>query len=444
MKKTLLVAFAALATSFSFAQNVNIPDANFKAYLVGNTSINTNADTEIQVSEAANFTGMIQCENMGITDMTGIGEFINITTLRCGDNAIGSLNLVNNTQLAGTFRCDNNSLTTLELPNSSALTEIYCGGNQLTTIDISVVPNITLFHAVNNSFTSLDFSSNTALEVINFGYSPLTSVDFTGMTNLDYLACQGSGLLSLDVSPATALTGIYAPNMANVTEVNLANGNYLNWGQGLSMTGCPNLTCVTVDNVAFANQVWSTGVDQGVVFSTDCNQGGTPLATSVTVSGWQGATTVNVGADLQMVAEVLPVNAAQVVMWQVQNGTGQATIDQNTGLLTGVGVGTVTVGAAAIDGSNVYGTMQVDVVDGSSGIEEFENGGVVVYPNPTNEMINVSSEFEIIEIQIFDLTGKVVQKETTASFNVSELNNGVYIINVLTENGLAQKHFVKK
>jgi hypothetical protein len=38
-------------------KNVNIPDANFKAYLVGNKAININGDTEIQVSEASAFKG---------------------------------------------------------------------------------------------------------------------------------------------------------------------------------------------------------------------------------------------------------------------------------------------------------------------------------------------------------------------------------------------------
>jgi len=387
---------------------------------------------------------MIQCETLGITDMTGIAEFVSLTTLHCGDNAITSLNLVNNTALAGTFRCDNNSLTNLVLPNAPGMTEIYCGNNQLTTLDISSVPNITLLHGVSNDFTSLDFSNNTALELINFGYSPITSVDFTGLTNLDYLACQGSGLLSLDISPATALTGIYGPNMADISEVSLTNGNYLYWSQGLSMTGCPNLTCVTVDNVAFANQVWSSGVDQGVVFSTDCSQGGTPLATSVTVSGWQGATTVNVGADLQMGADVLPVNALQVVMWQVQNGTGQATIDQNSGLLTGVAVGTITVGATAIDGSNVYGIMDIEVVDGPSGIDEFENKTVKVYPNPANEWISVSSDDQIDVIQIFNCTGKLVRSETKTTFSIDNLQNGVYIMNVVTNNGLHQERFIKQ
>ena len=60
MKHILLALFAVLAIN-SFSQNVNIPDANFKAYLVGNTLINTNADTEIQQSEATAFTGTINC-----------------------------------------------------------------------------------------------------------------------------------------------------------------------------------------------------------------------------------------------------------------------------------------------------------------------------------------------------------------------------------------------
>ncbi|MCH7534683.1 MAG: hypothetical protein IH948_02875 [Bacteroidetes bacterium] len=44
------------------AQIVNIPDANFKSYLVGNSSINTNLDSEIQVSEATAFTGTVSLQ----------------------------------------------------------------------------------------------------------------------------------------------------------------------------------------------------------------------------------------------------------------------------------------------------------------------------------------------------------------------------------------------
>jgi hypothetical protein len=71
MKKLLLLLFIGIV-GIGNAQNVYIPDANFKAYLVGDTSINTNGDTEIQDSEATAFSGTIECQSMNISDLTGI------------------------------------------------------------------------------------------------------------------------------------------------------------------------------------------------------------------------------------------------------------------------------------------------------------------------------------------------------------------------------------
>lgn len=52
MKKIYLSLCMAIgSTMLVNAQNVNIPNAIFKAYLVGNSAINTNGDTEIQMSE---------------------------------------------------------------------------------------------------------------------------------------------------------------------------------------------------------------------------------------------------------------------------------------------------------------------------------------------------------------------------------------------------------
>ena len=75
----------------SFGQNVYIPDANFKNYLVTNSSINTNGDSEIQVSEASAFTDTINCNNLNISDLTGIEAFTALTYLFCTYNNLTSL-----------------------------------------------------------------------------------------------------------------------------------------------------------------------------------------------------------------------------------------------------------------------------------------------------------------------------------------------------------------
>ena len=70
MKKLLLILLC--VPMIGLGQNVNIPDANFKTYLVGNTAINTNGDTEIQLSEASVFSGRIICFKSSQNTQTSI------------------------------------------------------------------------------------------------------------------------------------------------------------------------------------------------------------------------------------------------------------------------------------------------------------------------------------------------------------------------------------
>jgi hypothetical protein len=301
-----------------------------------------------------------------------------------------------------------------------------------------------LFHAVDNNFSSLDVSANTALVVLNFGYAPMTSIDLTGLNDLDYIACQASGLTSLDVSMCPAVTGMYAPNMVDLTELNIANGNNLNWAPGnLSASGLTSLSCVTVDNVAMANIAFAPAFDAGTTFSLDCSQGGTPLASSVNVNSVGGVAEVEVGGTLQMAADDLPANAVQTVIWQVQDETGQATIDQNSGLLTGVALGTVDVGAFAVDGSNVYGMMTVTVIE-AVGIEDLNAETMRIYPNPAMSLLTVDSEYEIESVRIFNLAGSLVQTELNSSFSVEALEAGVYLLNITTAQGITQRRIVKQ
>ncbi len=78
MKTLLPLITILLFALFVNAQVVNIPDANFKAALVDDLSINTNGDGEIQVSEALATTN-INVRDSHITDLSGIEAFTNLT-----------------------------------------------------------------------------------------------------------------------------------------------------------------------------------------------------------------------------------------------------------------------------------------------------------------------------------------------------------------------------
>lgn len=212
------------------AQNVSIPDANFKNYLLGDASINTNSDTEIQVSEATAFTGGISVFSYSIADLTGIEAFTALTTLDCSGNLLTSLNVSANTALTILY-CYINSLTSLDVSANTALTTLYCGGNSLT---------------------SLDISANTALKTLYCGVNSITNLDVSANIALIDLLCVSNSLTSLNVK----------------------NGNNINFiFNSFNATNNPSLTCIEVDDVIWANANWSSGKDATASFSADCTIG---------------------------------------------------------------------------------------------------------------------------------------------------------------------------
>jgi hypothetical protein len=328
MKKLLLILLC--VPLIGLGQNVYIPDSNFKAYLVGNSAINTNGDAEIQVSEANIFSDSITFDWPTTSDLTGIEAFTALTYLDCSNtqltsldvsqnaalyylgcrnNQLTSLNVSNNTALTN-LRCYNNQLTTLDVSTNTALTELACGSNQLTSLDVSnniylaelacgsnqltsldVSNNIYLAELAceNNYLTSLDVSTNTALSELWCENNYLTSLDVSTNTVLIYLDCPYNQLTSLDLSGAIALVDVdCAGNLLECLDIsNNINLYYLtcsdnlleqlntrngNWVNGMAVyANTNNLTCVEVDNIGYATSNWQSTFDSFVTFSANCN-----------------------------------------------------------------------------------------------------------------------------------------------------------------------------
>lgn len=232
MSKQLLFLATLLTFSFSYTQIVNIPDPNFKAYLVGNANINSNGDSEIQVSEANNFTGFIDCSFQNITDLTGIEAFVKVSQLSCNDNLLTSLDTSKNVLLTA-LECANNNLVNLIISPNEILSVINCYNNQLTNIDISKNIGLDTFDCSNNKLTSLDVSKNTALV---------------------FLSCNQNQIKNLNLMNNTALTDLYC-NDNKLEILDLKNGNNPNISS-FNSTQNPNLFCIQVDNAAYSNSNW--------------------------------------------------------------------------------------------------------------------------------------------------------------------------------------------
>ena len=146
MKKLLLILLC--LPMIGFGQNVYIPDANFKAYLVGEPSINTNGDSEIQLIEANTFNGQIECSYLNIADLTGIEEFSSLTELNCRGNQIPIFDLSNDTSL--TFLdCSYNQLTDIDISSNSNIITFVCNSNsQLISLDVKNSNNINMTNVI--------------------------------------------------------------------------------------------------------------------------------------------------------------------------------------------------------------------------------------------------------------------------------------------------------
>jgi hypothetical protein len=314
MKKLLLIL---LMPMIGFGQNVNIPDANFKAYLVGEPLINTNGDTEIQVSEANAYSGYILCNSLNISNLIGLEAFTALTSLYCGNNQLTSLDvsqnlaltelLCNSNQLTSLvlgnialthLQCNDNQLTSLDVSNNLALNLLRCSDNLITNLDVSQNVNLTSLYYVNNQITSLDVSQNTILEFLELNDNQLITLDVSQNTSLIELRCDNNQLTSIDVSNNLALNVLYCSDNLitnldissntslfnllcygnQLINLNVKNGNNFNWlesfeGIPFICTNNPSLTCIEVDDVVFSDTNWTVAdgyIDPQHYFSNIC------------------------------------------------------------------------------------------------------------------------------------------------------------------------------
>ncbi|WCM40905.1 T9SS type A sorting domain-containing protein [Flavobacterium sp. CBA20B-1] len=117
----------------------------------------------------------------------------------------------------------------------------------------------------------------------------------------------------------------------------------------------------------------------------------------------------------------------------------------NCGIANPTDISTVNVGTPPAPAN---GKIVLDLVeDASASSEQFFTENFNLYPNPTSDVLNISSKngLEMKEIKITDLSGRVVRTlNNVSTINVSDLSAGTYLIDITTMKGKASSKFVKK
>ena len=208
MIKNYLLLLALFFFSFSNAQIINIPDANFKAELLEADVVNwiamdkyqnpikidSNDDGEIQQTEALEVC-YLAVDYADISSLTGIENFNNLIELSCFQNKLIAL--------------DVSLLTKLE--------SLICADNQLENLNVLGLSNLRVLDCAWNKLTSLDLSGQNSdiFDTLYCSQNMITNLDLGKFNKLVYLYCdqKNNELTSLNVTAYSTLEGLGCSNI---------------------------------------------------------------------------------------------------------------------------------------------------------------------------------------------------------------------------------------
>lgn len=210
------------------AQCVFIPDSLFRSALVSNPLINLNADNEIQQSEAAQFNGAIYLNTIGITDLTGLQAFTHLRIFNCNNVvSISSIDLSLLPNLEELY-CNNNFLSQLIFPSNSKLKVIDCSSSSLPSLDVSTLASLReLYLDYNANFSEIDISNNDSLETLTCYNSNISQIHFGNNFMLRELICAANEISSLDLSNLPMLERLDCSGNLDISSLDLSNNMHL-------------------------------------------------------------------------------------------------------------------------------------------------------------------------------------------------------------------------
>ncbi|MFK5878804.1 MAG: T9SS type A sorting domain-containing protein [Flavobacteriaceae bacterium] len=284
--KTISTLLIILVCSMSFyAQTTYVPDNNFEQALI-DLGYDTVLDDFVTTASINTITEL-DVQSKGISDLTGIEDFLSLIKLTCNNNNLTNIDVSNLLSLEE-FTCYINQLTSINVTSNTSLKRLDCWRNPINTLDISTNTLLTFLQCAENNLSILDISNNNFLQTILCGTNNLSNIDVSSKLDLRILFCFDNNLIEMDVSNNTLLLQYYVynnsitnidlsqnPELTRVrcqnnllNTLNLKNGNNTNINQFFAY-GNPNLLCVDVDDEIYATTNW-TSIDMQTIFSEDC------------------------------------------------------------------------------------------------------------------------------------------------------------------------------
>ena len=355
--------------------------------------------------------------------------------------------------------CIGNSQT---ISASSSSPVVYNWNTGASTASILVTPSVSTTYTaiVTNTITGCSKSG-----VVTVSVNALPNVSATSAT-----ICAGSSA-TLTASGASTYTWNTSATGSSIIVNPTTNTSYT--VAGTSAAGCVNYTTASVSvGSAPAIVVNSTSVCAGntatlsasgvttYTWNTGSNSASivvTPTATTVySVTGNLTGCGTTASSSASVVVNNLPVVSLGALVSPMCVNSPSVTLTGSPagGVYSGSGVsgnvfdpsasgaGTITVNYLYTDANSCSASASQTVeVSMCTGITEVDNASIVVFPNPTKDILNIKLDASLINtatVELYDGLGKLVIQEKvtneTTVLSLRYLADGVYSVRVVSEN----------
>ena len=280
------------------------------------------------------------------------------------------------------------------------LKQLSCGNNALTTLNLTSNSSLERLYCSFNSLTSIDVSQSPQLNRLVCNYSQITSLDLSQNVLLERVECINNQLTNIDLPKNSSLQRLFCFN---------------NQLTQLDVTQSPNLIVLECDE----NQLTSMDVSQNPqLISLDCRNN---QLTSLNLKNG------NNGPSSDMDCR----NNTELFCIQVDN----VAVSQNRKC----DVGTF--------GWCISPWMEYSV-DCNLNVAEYASNIFRLYPNPANDILNLSSEEVIRFVSVYNFTGQLLFKANpeslTTKINTSGYTNGTYFVKLVINDNTYNHRFIKE
>ena len=196
----LSTTFSSVDAGITFSENcedvweVFIPDTSLGNAIVANylNVIDTSGDGIITFAEATAYTGTLDLSNQGITDVTGLQAFTNVTEINLSGNSIVDLSILTGSETVILSRQGN--FKNVSKAEFTGLTNLNCSNNLITNLDVSSITTLTDLDSSNNQLTALNVKNGNNTNFTIFSALGNPDLDCIDVDNIAYSAANWTNI----------------------------------------------------------------------------------------------------------------------------------------------------------------------------------------------------------------------------------------------------------